>query len=184
MHERLAAGIISGMSDEAEEATPKKTPVWVQVADAGFGAAVEAHGFRRVGKAMWELDGDGITHRIRLHAGPSKLPGTFRDHISIAYNGYDELCARVGLTPRGTFIPGTKIRCRDHWRLWNRHLSAEAVRYREVVDRHKAEYGENLEQGNPLFFYEFAEKIPCLIGERFGNRSSYWQVDISRPQEA
>ncbi|GJL87849.1 MAG: hypothetical protein DHS20C03_15580 [Minwuia thermotolerans] len=36
---------------------------WHLVADAGFGAAMEECGFRKVGRSMWRRDGDRIARR-------------------------------------------------------------------------------------------------------------------------
>ncbi|MEC9346623.1 MAG: hypothetical protein VYB54_10365, partial [Pseudomonadota bacterium] len=109
LRERLAAGIISGMSDEAEEATPKQTPVWVQVADAGFGAAVEAHGFRRVGKAMWRRDGGGLTWRIALVRAPD-TPDAFLIRQGCAAIGLDDLVKTVSDRLPSERMTGTSFR--------------------------------------------------------------------------
>ena len=39
----------------------KEKSLWVQVMEAGFGATLEAHGFRRVSPRLYRLEGDGIT---------------------------------------------------------------------------------------------------------------------------
>ena len=38
----------------------EETRFWVQVMEAGFGATLEAHGFRRVSPRLYRLEGDGI----------------------------------------------------------------------------------------------------------------------------
>ena len=39
----------------------KEKSLWVQVMEAGFGATLEAHGFRRISPRLYRLEGDGIT---------------------------------------------------------------------------------------------------------------------------
>ena len=45
-------------------------PVWVQVAEAGFGDRLEELGWKRVSPAHWRLDGDGVIWRTLL--GPAR----------------------------------------------------------------------------------------------------------------
>ncbi len=45
-------------------------PVWVQVAEAGFGARLEELGWKPVSPAHWRLDGDGVIWRTLL--GPAR----------------------------------------------------------------------------------------------------------------
>ena len=55
----------------------EETRLWVQVMEAGFGATLEAHGFRRVSPRLYRLEGDGIvweqsTYR-RVKGNPNSL---------------------------------------------------------------------------------------------------------------
>lgn len=88
---------------------PKQIPVWVQVADAGFGAAVEAHGFRRVGKAMWRRDGGGLSWRIALVRAPG-TPDAFLIQQGCAAIGLDDLVKTVSDDLPSERMTGTSFR--------------------------------------------------------------------------
>lgn len=45
-------------------------PIWVQVAEAGFGARLEELGWKPVSPAHWRLDGDGVIWRTLLGPAP------------------------------------------------------------------------------------------------------------------
>jgi len=45
-------------------------PVWVQVAEAGFGDRLEELGWKQVSPAHWRLDGDGVIWRTLLDRAP------------------------------------------------------------------------------------------------------------------
>ena len=45
-------------------------PVWVQVAEAGFGDRLAELGWKQVSPAHWRLDGDGVIWRTML--GPAR----------------------------------------------------------------------------------------------------------------
>lgn len=76
---------------------PKEKPVHYQIADAGFGEAVEAKGFRKVGRTYWRLDGDGIIHHLMLRPGPRRLPGSFRDYEAATFPEYERLCEKCSV---------------------------------------------------------------------------------------
>ena len=119
LRERLFAGIIAGMSEEADEPTPRQTPVWVQVADADFGAAVEAHGFRRVGRAMWRRDGGGLTWRIALVRAPG-TPDAFLIQQGCAAIGLDDLVKTVSDDLPSERMTGTSFRAHSYLELVSR----------------------------------------------------------------
>ena len=48
-------------------------PVWVQVAEAGFGDRLEELGWKRVSPAHWWLDGDGVIWRTLLDRAPKDI---------------------------------------------------------------------------------------------------------------
>ncbi len=48
-------------------------PVWVQVAEAGFGARLEELGWKPVSPAHWRLDGDGVIWRTLLGPAPKDI---------------------------------------------------------------------------------------------------------------
>ena len=48
-------------------------PVWVQVAEAGFGDRLEELGWKRVSPAHWRLDGDGVIWRTLLDRAPKDI---------------------------------------------------------------------------------------------------------------
>ncbi|GJL88542.1 MAG: hypothetical protein DHS20C03_22510 [Minwuia thermotolerans] len=64
---------------------------WHLVADAGFGAAMEECGFRKVGRSMWRRDGDRIAWRVALTKGYAGTPGSFRDGYGGFVKEVDEL---------------------------------------------------------------------------------------------
>lgn len=90
---------------------PKETPAHVQVAEAGFGAAVEAKGFKRVGKTHWRLDGDGIVHHVRLNRGYTSIPGSFRDALGMDFPEFWKLAELCGHETSSDKLPGTSIHC-------------------------------------------------------------------------
>ena len=48
-------------------------PVWVQVAEAGFGDRLEELGWKPVSPAHWRLDGDGVIWRTMLGRAPKDI---------------------------------------------------------------------------------------------------------------
>jgi len=64
---------------------------WHLVADAGFGAAMEECGFRKVGRSMWRRDGDRIAWRVALTKGYVAAPGSFRGSYGGFVKEIDEL---------------------------------------------------------------------------------------------
>ena len=48
--------------------------LWVQVMEAGFGATLEAHGFRKVSPRLYRLEGDGITWEQFTYRGSKENP--------------------------------------------------------------------------------------------------------------
>lgn len=74
---------------------PKETPAHVQVAEAGFGDAVEAKGFKRVGKTHWRLDGDGIVWRVATTPGSAQIDQSFDIVQGIYVDGLDDLYAAI-----------------------------------------------------------------------------------------
>ena len=48
-------------------------PIWVQVAEAGFGARLEELGWKPVSPAHWRLDGDGVIWRTMLGPAPKDV---------------------------------------------------------------------------------------------------------------
>ena len=48
-------------------------PIWVQVAEAGFGARLEELGWKPVSPAHWRLDGDGVIWRTMLGPAPKDI---------------------------------------------------------------------------------------------------------------
>ncbi len=48
-------------------------PVWVQVAEAGFGDRLEELGWKQVSPAHWRLDGDGVIWRTLLGPAPKDV---------------------------------------------------------------------------------------------------------------
>ena len=77
-------------------------PVWVQVAEAGFGERLEELGWKRVSPAHWRLDGDGVIWRTLLDK-PSEsemhlegpMDGCFVDETGFELAGLDDLIKRV-----------------------------------------------------------------------------------------
>lgn len=90
-------------------AEQKEKPAHVQVAEAGFGAAVEAKGFRKVGRTHWRLDGDGIVHHVRLNKGYTNIPSSFRDAYGFDYPEFWKLAERCGYDRYRDKLPGTSI---------------------------------------------------------------------------
>ncbi|WP_416898045.1 MAG: hypothetical protein ACMVY4_21810 [Minwuia sp.] len=93
-------------------------PAHVQVAEAGFGDMVERHGFRRVGKAHWRLDGDGIVHHLRLDQPYRTLPGSLRDTSGHLLPRYAQLAEKCGVKDHQVRMPGSKIFCHDVSSYW------------------------------------------------------------------
>ena len=101
-------------------------PAHVQVAEAGFGEVVQRHGFRRVAKAHWRLDGDGIVHHLMLRPGPKSNPGSFRDFDAVFFPEFEALCETCGIDNDSSKLPLGKARYhfggyhliagQDYWR--------------------------------------------------------------------
>ncbi len=80
-------------------------PVWVQVAEAGFGARLEELGWKPVSPAHWRLDGDGVIWRTMLdrpwgedwdpEADGIDLTGCFADETGFELAGLDDLVKRL-----------------------------------------------------------------------------------------
>ncbi len=83
--------------------------IWHQVADAGFGAAVEESGFRRVGRTMWRRDSDRVAWRVSLARGYVPTPRSFRG----SYGGYvkdvDDLVKLFHPGRKLENMPGTRV---------------------------------------------------------------------------
>jgi len=79
---------------------------WHRVAEAGFGACVESHGFRRVGKAHWRLDGPEVSWRLALVKGYDFTPGSFCAMYGGLVHCLDELCQKVDGKPASDRMRG------------------------------------------------------------------------------
>lgn len=90
---------------------PKETPAHVQVAEAGFGDAVEAKGFKRVGKTHWRLDGDGIVHHIRLNPGSPHPVEWLSDVAGYEITGLTRLAEKHGFDLHRQVLPGSSLEC-------------------------------------------------------------------------
>ena len=75
-------------------AAAEKT-LWVQVMEAGFGATLEAHGFRRVSPRLYRLEGDGIIWEQFTFRGPRGYLNTIREGHGAVVAGADELFRRA-----------------------------------------------------------------------------------------
>ena len=73
----------------------KETRLWVQVMEAGFGATLEAHGFRKVSPRLYRLEGDGITWEQFTYRGSKGFLNTIREGHGAVVAGADELFRRA-----------------------------------------------------------------------------------------
>jgi|GEM_PF-3490127 len=80
---------------------------WHLVADAGFGAAMEECGFRKVGRSMWRRDGDRIAWCVALTRGYAGTPGSFRASYGGFVKEVDELVRLFNPKRRMECMPGT-----------------------------------------------------------------------------
>ncbi|MDF1722203.1 MAG: hypothetical protein P1U65_16140 [Minwuia sp.] len=85
----------------------KEPKIWHQVADAGFGAAVEASGFRRVGRTMWRRDSDRVAWRVCLARGFAMTPNSFRGSYGGFVQEVDDLVKLYHPKRRLENMPGT-----------------------------------------------------------------------------
>ena len=77
-------------------------PIWVQVAEAGFGDRLAELGWKQVSPAHWRLDGDGVIWRTLLDAPPEyvkeyeeDISGCFADESGFELAGLDDLVKRL-----------------------------------------------------------------------------------------
>ena len=77
-------------------------PVWVQVAEAGFGDRLAELGWKQVSPAHWRLDGDGVIWRTMLGPVPEyvkeyqeDISGCFADESGFELAGLDDLIKRL-----------------------------------------------------------------------------------------
>ena len=65
--------------------------LWVQVMEAGFGATLEAHGFRRVSPRLYRLEGDGIVWEQLTYRGVKGNPNSLCEGHGAVIPGSVEL---------------------------------------------------------------------------------------------
>ena len=77
-------------------------PIWVQVAEAGFGDRLAELGWKQVSPAHWRLDGDGVIWRTMLGPAPEyvkkyeeDISGCFADESGFELAGLDDLIRRL-----------------------------------------------------------------------------------------
>lgn len=73
-----------------EMAAQEKT-LWVQVMEAGFGATLETHGFRKISPRLYRLEGDGVTWEQFTYRGLPDIAGSFREGYGGTVAGADEI---------------------------------------------------------------------------------------------
>ena len=73
----------------------KEKSLWVQVMEAGFGATLEAHGFRRVSPRLYRLEGDGIVWEQFTYRGIEGSLNTIREGHGAVFAGADEIFRRA-----------------------------------------------------------------------------------------
>ena len=74
---------------------------WVQVMEAGFGATLEAHGFRRVSPRLYRLEGDGVIWEQLTYRGYNGFPNSVRDCTGAVIPGSEEIFQKAfGKNPR------------------------------------------------------------------------------------
>lgn len=105
--------------------------IWHQVADAGFGAAVEASGFRRVGRTMWRRDSDRVVWRVCLARGFASSPKSFRGSYGGGVQEIDDLVKLFHPKRRLENMPGTSTPWHLGRGLENDSTEAERKAYRE-----------------------------------------------------
>lgn len=76
--------MILAMSNQSDK------PAHLLVTDAGFGKAVEAKGFRKVGSAHWRLDGEGIVWRVAITPGSVLIDQSFEVVQGVYVEGLDD----------------------------------------------------------------------------------------------
>ena len=69
----------------------EETRIWVQVMEAGFGATLEAHGFRRVSSRLYRLEGEGIVWEQFTYRGSKENPNCLREGHGAVIPGSEEL---------------------------------------------------------------------------------------------
>ena len=138
-------------------------PVWVQVAEAGFGDWLEELGWKRVSPAHWRLDGDGVIWRTLL--GPARkdvmqsmmfedayphrfeegaldrlMVGCFADETGFELVGLDELIRKVEPDEKFRWIfPMIRRNVKVHlpFSIWLRFHDAS---FREAAEREEANW--------------------------------------------
>ncbi|MCY3831140.1 MAG: hypothetical protein OXF89_18590 [Rhodospirillaceae bacterium] len=73
----------------------REKSLWVQVMEAGFGATLEAHGFRRVSPRLYRLEGDGIVWEQFTYRGPKGYLNAIREGHGAVVDGLDEMFRRA-----------------------------------------------------------------------------------------
>ena len=75
--------------------------LWVQVMEAGFGATLEAHGFRRISPRLYRLEGDGIVWEQFTYRGSKENPNCLCEGHGAVIPGSVELYRKAfGDNPR------------------------------------------------------------------------------------
>ena len=79
----------------------KEKSLWVQVMEAGFGATLEAHGFRRVSPRLYRLEGDGLYWEQFTYRGFKEYPNCIREGHGVVVAGSKEIYRKAfGDDPR------------------------------------------------------------------------------------
>jgi hypothetical protein len=121
-------------------ADQKEKPAHVQVAEAGFGAAVEAKGFRKVGRTHWRLDGDGIIWRVAITPGSILVDGSFEIFQGVYVEGLDALYEKIGGKKKSERLGKTSTPAHSWSDLVNDIVSGKADELERVYQEEVAEW--------------------------------------------
>ena len=150
----------------------KEKSLWVQVMEAGFGATLEAHGFRRVSPRLYRLEGDGIAWEQFTYKGLPDIAGSFREGYGGVIPGADEIYRAAFGQPMTIYFGGRKY---IFGFIGSLHYSTDLIEYLETDQSRLSRIYKSVKR---VFWPDdryFLEKKTPYFGVLF--RKDYWHTN-------
>ncbi len=144
-------------------------PARYQIAEAGFGAMMERHGFKLVPNARchWRRDGDRVTWRVAIYhlTVMGADDGYWFDiNVGVHIHGLDEAYSKLGKGPLSETMRGTRAKMHSSGSMISSVIHYEKIRYEHETYGRKSRLGKFLYHLHPVERPVFREwmDLPCL----------------------